>query len=244
MLILTKHNLEDYEIWSKAATENGAALLIDKAKNWTSFDAVAKIRNTLKIKKVGHAGTLDPLATGLLIICVGKATKIIFEFQEQYKIYSGKIKLGATTKTDDAEAEEENLKDVHCTFDEISKAIEDLTGKIMQIPPIYSARKIKGKRLYELARKNIEVQPEPKEVEVYEFNIVKYMPPFLSFSIKCSKGTYIRSLARDLGAKLFVGGYLYELRRDSIGKYSAYDAFTVADFVEIVNNSELKSEEK
>lgn len=244
MLILTKHNLNDYEKWSKAAADEGAALLIDKPKDWTSFDAVAKVRNTLKIKKVGHAGTLDPLATGLLIICIGKATKKINEFQEQFKTYSGIIKLGATTKTDDAEADEDNLKEVNSTIEEIKVAALELTGKIMQIPPIYSARKINGKRLYQLARKNIEVNPVPKEVEVYNFEILKYEKPYITFSIDCSKGTYIRSLARDLGEKLSVGGYLYELRRDSIGEYLAKDAFSITDFVNIVRNSELKSEIK
>jgi tRNA pseudouridine55 synthase len=242
MHILTKHNLAEFNTWRKAVAEEGAALLIDKAKDWTSFDVVAKIRNSLKIKKVGHAGTLDPLATGLLIVCVGKATKKINEYQEKFKVYSGIIKLGATTKTDDAEAEEENIKDVNCTIEQIRLAADKLTGKLNQIPPIFSARKVKGRRLYELARKNISVEIPPKEVEVYSFEIINFENPFIKFKIKCSKGTYIRSLARDLGEILSTGGYLNELRRDAIGQYNVDNAFTVNDLLNISKISETNSE--
>lgn len=237
MFVLDKHNLENYEIWKKAVADEGAALLIDKATDWTSFDAVAKVRNSLKIKKVGHAGTLDPLATGLLIICCGKATKRINEFQELYKVYSGIIKLGATTKTDDAEAEEENVLNVNINKDTLDQAVESFIGVISQVPPKFSARKIKGKRLYELARKNIDFEAEPKLVEVFNFNILNYDTPFITFSIKCSKGTYIRSIARDLGEKLGTGGYLYRLKREQIGDFSVNNAFTISDFVEIVKQS-------
>lgn len=239
MLFLNKLQISDFENWYKAASEEGAALLIDKKPDWTSFDVVAKVRNLLKIKKVGHAGTLDPLATGLLIVCCGKATKKIDGFRDMHKTYSGIIKLGAETKTDDAEAEEENIKDVNLTESEVLAASQKFTGTILQTPPMYSARKFEGKRLYKLARKNIEVKIEPSPVEVFSFEILKFESPFITFNIKCEKGTYIRSIARDIGAELGTGGYLYKLRRDAIGEYNVKDAISVDELKNVITDSKL-----
>lgn len=229
MIILDKSKLENLQDWHEAALEEGAALLIDKEKSWTSFDVVAKVRKIAKIKKVGHAGTLDPLATGLLIICLGKATKKIIEFQDMPKVYSGVMKIGAITNTFDTEGAEKEIKEVNVTEDEVIAAAKKLTGKLMQKPPMFSARKHKGKRLYKLARKDIKVEPVAKEIEVYNFDIIKFEKPFITFEIKCSKGTYIRALARDIGEILNTGGYLYSLRRESIGEYEADNAILIRD---------------
>lgn len=216
----------------------GTALLIDKPRDWTSFDVVAKIRNRLSRKlgvrrlKVGHAGTLDPLATGLLIICTGKATKQIESFQGLYKEYTGTIKLGATTKTYDAEGEEENIQD--CTSideHEIRNAIQKFTGVIHQRPPIFSALKVKGKALYKYARKGEEVEIKTREVTIHEFNMMSYESPFIKVHVNCSKGTYIRSLAHDLGQELACGAYLSELRRTAIGEHSVLTALSVEEII-------------
>lgn len=237
MKILSKSSINDISDWYKTASTVGAAILIEKERDWTSFDVVNKLKRSIDIKKIGHAGTLDPLATGLLIICCGKATKQITTFQDMPKVYSGIIKLGAITKTFDSEGEEEEQKDVNCNEKHVLAASEKLTGVLMQTPPMFSARKYKGKRLYKLARKNIEVKPMPKEVEVYNFDIIKFENPFVTFKIKCSKGTYIRSLARDMGEILGVGGYLYSLIRESIGEYNVNDAPKVNEVVEAFKNS-------
>lgn len=220
------------------AAQTGFAALIDKDVDWTSFDVAAKLRSLTRIKKVGHAGTLDPLATGLLILCFGRATKSIYLFQNLPKTYTGKIRLGATTRSDDAEFEEENLADVsHISMDDILKAKVEFVGKTMQTPPAFSAKKIKGARLYKLARKNIDAKPKPVEVEVNRFDILSYNAPFAEFEVECSKGTYIRSLARDLGAKLGCGGYLAKLRRTAIGEYSVDKALKIKEISEIIKNS-------
>jgi tRNA pseudouridine55 synthase len=228
MLILQKSNLTQINDWLSSAMVDGSAALIDKDKSWTSFDVVNKLRYLFKVKKVGHAGTLDPLATGLLILCFGKATKTIDSFQGMKKKYTGIIKLGATTKTDDSEGEEENIKSI----ENISEAMIEHTvslfqGKIMQKPPMFSAKSVNGTRLYKLARKNIEVEILPVEVEINGFKITDYKLPYLTFEIECSKGTYIRSIARDLGEKLGCGAYLSELRRTAIGDYNVTDAVTI-----------------
>lgn len=234
MNLLSKQNLEKITEWRDIAAEIGGVILIDKEKDWTSFDVVAKLRNLFKIKKVGHAGTLDPLATGLLILCCGKATKTIESYQNLEKIYTGKIKFGATTKTDDSEAEEENLKDTSSlTIENIQSKVQELVGEIDQIPPKFSAKKIKGKKLYELARKNIEIEIKPSKVSVYEFNVINFVNSYSEFLVRCSKGTYIRSLARDLGQKLGSGAYLSELRRNAIGNYKVENALIID---EIINN--------
>ncbi|OJU28008.1 MAG: tRNA pseudouridine(55) synthase TruB, partial [Sphingobacteriales bacterium 41-5] len=173
----------------------GAVLLIDKPLQWTSFDAVRKIRYLIKIKKVGHAGTLDPLATGLLIICTGKFTKKINEFMAQEKEYTGSFTLGATTPTYDLESKPENFKPYeHLTKEEIISATQKFMGEIDQVPPIHSAIKKDGKRVYELARKGVDVKLEPRKVTIKEFEVDSSELPIVKFRVVCSTGTYIRSL--------------------------------------------------
>ena len=236
-MFLTRNNLSDYPDWLDNATITGSLALIDKEKDWTSFDVVAKLRSLTKVKKVGHTGTLDPLATGLLILCFGKATKQAQDYQGLQKKYSARVKLGATTRTDDAEADEENVKDASGISDsEIMNVLNSFLGKIMQKPPIFSAKRVKGKRLYKLARKNISVEIEPVEVEIYSIDNIEIESPFLTFDVECSKGTYIRSLARDIGEKLGSGGYLHDLRRISVGQYNVSDAISVNEFVDVHSN--------
>ncbi|KIC91488.1 tRNA pseudouridine(55) synthase TruB [Flavihumibacter sp. ZG627] len=213
----------------------GRVLLIDKPLEWTSFDAVRKIRNLVKTKKVGHAGTLDPLATGLLIICTGKLTKKINEYMAREKEYTGTITLGAVTPTFDLESEPQLQKDISELNDEsISKATALFTGPILQVPPIHSAIKINGKRVYELARKGIEVQMEPRAVTISVFEITSIKMPLVHFRVVCSTGTYIRSLANDFGAALGCGGYLSSLRRTRIGEFRVEDAYTMESAEEMI----------
>lgn len=212
--------------------KEGAVLLIDKPLTWTSFDALNKIRRLIKAK-IGHCGTLDPLATGLLICCTGKMTKRITEYQRQEKEYTGIIHLGAVTPTYDLESEPEQFKPYeHLTEEEIIVAAQSFTGDIMQVPPAHSAIKRDGKRVYELAREGKEVKLEPRPVRIIAFEIIKIDLPEVHFRVACSTGTYIRSLANDFGAALGCGGYLQELRRTKIGDYNVADAPTVAQWVE------------
>lgn len=212
--------------------EQGEVLLIDKPQGWTSFDVVAKIRNTIKVKKIGHAGTLDPLATGLLILCTGKFTKKIDEYQAQEKEYTGKLILGKTTPSYDAETEPDATFPIgHITKEAINEALKRLSGTIEQLPPMYSAIKKDGKRLYELARKGKTVELTPRQVEIKVFEITENQFPELSFRVVCSKGTYIRSLAHDFGRLLNSGAYLTELRRTRIGDFNVANAQTVEKFV-------------
>lgn len=214
------------------ALREGEVLLIDKPLTWTSFDAVKKIRNTLKIKKVGHAGTLDPLATGLLIICTGKKTKQIDTFQAQEKEYTGTMVIGKTTPSIDLETEIDSETSIaHLKEEDLYAATEDLKGDIQQIPPIYSAIKIDGKRLYKHARKGEVVEIEPRPVHIKCFEITGTDFPEVHFKIICSKGTYIRSLVRDFGNKLGVGAYLSKLRRTRIGNFKIEDAKSMDDFI-------------
>jgi tRNA pseudouridine55 synthase len=210
----------------------GEVLLIDKPKGWTSFKAVRKIRNAVKIKKVGHAGTLDPMATGLLIICTGKKTKEISSYQELPKIYEGIITLGKSSPSMDTETEVTEEKSVsNITEGMILAEKEKFTGRIKQIPPMYSALKVGGKTLYKLAREGKEVKREPRLIEIYEFTILRVAIPNIWFRIKCSRGTYIRSIADDMGKSLGCGGILSELRRTAIGDYKAEEAFLPDDFI-------------
>lgn len=203
-------------------------LLIDKPLRWTSFDVVNKLRYILKIKKVGHAGTLDPLATGLLIICTGKMTKRIEEFMGLEKEYTGTFILGQTTPSHDLETELSEKKDIsHLTEESINQAAHQLTGKILQLPPMHSAIKIGGKRAYTLARKGQDPQLTPREVEVSEFSITSINLPAVTFRIVCSKGTYIRSLVRDIGDNLGVGAYLSQLCRTRIGTHKLEDSLSI-----------------
>ncbi len=215
----------------------GEVFLINKPLEWTSFDVVKKVRNTLRIKKVGHAGTLDPLATGLLIVCAGKMTKQIEGFMGQEKEYTGTFVLGATTESFDLEKPIIPVADPSSiTLEQVQAAIQQLTGKILQIPPMHSAIKVDGKRVYASARLGIDVKMEPRPVEVREFELTGYENFEVSFRICCSKGTYIRSLARDLGELLGVGSYLKSLCRTRIGNHSLTDAHEVSQLVEEIKS--------
>lgn len=209
----------------------GKVLLIDKPLHWTSFDIVRKMRNLIQIKKIGHAGTLDPLATGLLIVCTGKFTKKINEFMAKEKEYTGHITLGAVTPTYDLESKPEQMKEYSFLTPElIHAATVPFTGTIDQFPPIYSAIKKEGVALYELARRGIEVQPEARKINIYHFEITNISLPVLSFKVVCSTGTYIRSLANDFGAALGCGGYLSSLRRTRIGEFEVSEALSMEQF--------------
>jgi tRNA pseudouridine55 synthase len=211
--------------------EQGQVLLINKPLYWTSFDAVRKIRSLIRVKKVGHAGTLDPLATGLLIICTGKFTKKINEFMAQEKEYTGTFTLGATTPTYDLESKPENLTPIEKISEEsIKKTANRFLGEIMQVPPAHSAIKLEGKRVYELARKGKQVKLEARKVFIKKFEIPEIHLPVVHFSIVCSTGTYIRSLANDFGTALGCGAYLSSLCRTRIGEFKLSNALTVEEF--------------
>lgn len=219
--------------------EEGRVLLIDKPLHWTSFDAVRKIRNLVRIKKVGHAGTLDPLATGLLIVCTGKFTKKINEYMAREKEYTGTFTLGATTPTYDLESKPENNKPVDQVGDsEIKAATAAFTGDILQVPPAHSAIKVEGKRVYELARKGQEVKLEPRKVHIREFEITNITMPVVYFRVVCSTGTYIRSLAHDFGQALGCGAYLSRLCRTRIGEFLLADALSIDAFREQLEKEE------
>lgn len=210
-------------------------MLINKPLEWTSFDVVQKLRNIIRVKKIGHAGTLDPLATGLLIICTGKFTKRINEFMSQEKEYTGTFTLGATTPTFDLESEPENFKPfIHLTDEEIQSATLKFKGEILQIPPAHSAIKIGGRRVYELARQGKEVKLEPRKITIKEFEITKIELPIVHFRVVCSTGTYIRSLASDFGEGLECGAYMSSLCRTRIGDFLVKDAQTIEDIQEAV----------
>lgn len=218
-------------------TDEGKVFLVDKPYTWTSFDVVKKLRNVLKVKKVGHAGTLDPLATGLLIICAGKMTKQIESFQSQEKEYEGTFVIGKTTESFDLEQEVIEVADIsHLTEEDILQASRSLTGDLMQIPPTHSAVKIDGKRAYLAARSGKAIEINPKPVTVREFEITAIRLPEIHFRIVCSKGTYIRSMARDLGEILGVGAYLSRLVRTRIGTYKLRDAEQLPDLIEKLKN--------
>jgi len=216
--------------------EEGEILLFDKPFDWSSFDLVAKIKNIIKkntgIKvKVGHAGTLDPYATGLLILCTGKFTKKIESIQDQPKLYSGLIKLGATTASYDLESDPDTFFPTdHITDELIAKVLQQFLGEFDQLPPIFSAKMINGQRAYELARKGETPIMNPKKIEIFNFSVNRISHDELEFSVKCTKGTYIRSLAHDLGKALDSGAYLASLRRDAIGDHLLTNAYTVESF--------------
>ena len=228
---------------------NGAVLLIDKPLHWTSFDVVNKLRfkikHALKIKniKVGHAGTLDPLATGLLILCTGKLTKEIDAIQAIDKVYSGSITLGGTTATYDSEVEPDLLfPTAHITSDLIHATTKTFIGNIEQIPPIYSAIKINGQKAYDLARRGSDVSMKSRTVQISSFDISEIDMPVCHFLVGCSKGTYIRSLAHDFGKALQSGAYLSSLRRESIGDFKVSEAFTIDEastFIEHVFENQI-----
>jgi tRNA pseudouridine55 synthase len=215
----------------------GEVFLINKPLEWTSFDVVKKIRNTLRIKKVGHAGTLDPLATGLLIVCAGKKTKSIETYMGQEKEYRGTFVLGKTTESFDLEKEVVDVADPsQLTLEDVKKAAAQLTGDILQVPPMHSAIKVDGKRVYESARKGQEVVMEARPVSVTTFEITDFNNPVVHFRIVCSKGTYIRSLARDLGNILGVGAYMASLIRTRIGDFRLENAISVSEAVDLIKS--------
>jgi tRNA pseudouridine55 synthase len=221
---------------------DGQLLLINKPFEWTSFDVVGKLRNAFKpLKlKVGHAGTLDPLATGLLIICTGKMTKQIDAFQAEEKEYTGTMVLGATTPTYDLESEPEAKFDTsHLSNEEIKAACAQFTGDIQQYPPAHSAIKIDGERLYEKARRGEEVELRLRNVTISEFEITRIALPEVDFRVVCSKGTYIRSLVNDFGAALNNGAYMSALRRTRSGNYRIEDAHEILELVDTIRT--LKS---
>jgi len=225
--------------------EGGELLLIDKALDWTSFDAVNKVRRLIERRigkklKVGHAGTLDPKATGLLLIATGAMTKQIVHLTGLNKEYTGTFYLGATTPCFDTEKEiDQHYPVAHITEEMILAAAKKFTGDIMQVPPTFSAKLVDGKRAYLSARKNREVKLDPVPVTISEFEITRIAMPEVDFRILCSKGTYIRALARDFGQELGSGAYLTSLRRTKIGTYDISDALNIEQF-EALLHSDLK----
>ena len=218
------------ESWQEPYAE-GKVLLIDKPLTWTSFDAVKKIRILTRISKIGHAGTLDPLATGLLIICTGKFTKKINEYMAREKEYTGSFTLGATTPTYDRESEPTDFKPFeHLTQEQIREATVQFTGEILQVPPIHSAIKMEGKPAYIMARKGQDVKMEPRKVTISSFEITAIDLPVVHFKVVCTTGTYIRSLAYDFGQALGCGAYLSSLCRTRIGEFKLEDAMSLVDF--------------
>ncbi len=217
--------------------QEGRILLIDKELNWTSFDAVNKIRillkNRLGIKKikVGHAGTLDPLATGLIIVCTGKMTKQITAFQDLEKEYEAVLKLGETTPSFDMESEvDKTFPTEHITQEAVLQGLQSFIGEVDQVPPLFSAKYINGTRAYKYARKGSDLELKAQKVKILSMDLIFFELPFVKVRINCSKGTYIRSLARDIGLILGSGAYLSELRRTRIGQYHVNNAVSLNEF--------------
>jgi tRNA pseudouridine55 synthase len=223
--------------------QEGIILPFDKPLNWTSFDLVNKIRyylcrlNSVKKLKVGHAGTLDPLATGLLILCTGKSTKKIMEIQSFPKEYIAEITLGATTPSFDMETEvDKRYETSHLNNTVITQTLKKFIGEISQVPPLFSAKNINGTRAYILARQGIKKELVPSIVEIHTIDLLDFTNPVLRLKIKCSRGTYVRSLARDIGSELDSGGYLSALRRTAIGCYSVDSALKIENFTVNLNS--------
>ncbi|MGC9344129.1 MAG: tRNA pseudouridine(55) synthase TruB [Bacteroidales bacterium] len=228
---------------SKDYIEKGEVILIDKDLNWTSFNVVKKIKvvllNKFKLKKlkVGHAGTLDPLATGLVIICTGKQTKNIEKYQAMEKEYVAEIKLGATTPSFDLETSiDKTYPYEHITIDMLEKKLAGFVGDYEQVPPVFSAKSVNGKRAYTYARKGKDIELKPNKVHFFSIEMIHFELPIVTIKVVCSKGTYIRSLARDLGEALNSGAHLTGLRRTRIGNYAVNQAMTIFDFEEELNN--------
>lgn len=230
-------NQENYDFLA------GQIILIDKPLEWTSFDIVNKIRYILKAKlqvkkiKVGHAGTLDPLATGLLVICTGKQTKQIENYQAQEKEYITTIKLGVTTPSYDCETEEnETFPIEHITPELIKEKLNEFIGEQDQVPPIFSAKKVNGVRAYKAAREGKEIELKANKINIHSIDLLEINMPFVKIKVNCSKGTYIRSLGRDIGLALNSGGYLHDLRRTKIGDFQVEKAMNISDFEKNVKN--------
>ncbi len=210
--------------------ENGF-LLINKPATWTSHDVVGYMRRVTHIKRIGHAGTLDPFATGLLIVAIGREnTKRLDEFKDLEKTYIATLRLGATSDTYDKTGLITELSDRKISLEEIQKILPDFVGAQEQLPPMYSAKKVDGKKLYKLARKGIEVERKAHHITIYDIELLDYTFPELKIRVRCSTGTYIRSLVQDIGQKLGVGAYCEELERVSIGEYSLENATPIKDF--------------
>ncbi|MBT8230533.1 MAG: tRNA pseudouridine(55) synthase TruB [Bacteroidia bacterium] len=240
MIIVDKNSDPD-----KIDYREGAVILINKDLHWTSFDVVNKIRFALRSRyqikkiKVGHNGTLDPLASGLLMIFTGKYTKRIPYEENHDKYYEGLIKLGATTDTLDTEMPETDFTDYkHVDESMIQNAMESFLGDSMQEIPVFSATKTKGQRMYKLAREGKEIEKKFKAVTFHEITMDSYKPPIINFSLKCGKGTYVRAFARDLGIKLKTTAYLYALKRTGIANYSIENAFNVETFCSLINHQD------
>jgi tRNA pseudouridine55 synthase len=215
---------------------DGKVILLDKPLHWTSFDVIRKLRSILQIKKIGHAGTLDPLATGLLIVCTGKFTKKINEYMAAEKEYTGSITLGAVTPTYDLESIPEQQKDYSfITTEMLQNATEKFTGDIEQLPPIYSAIKKDGVALYELARRGVEVGLKPRNINIKSFELTSIELPVVYFKVVCSTGTYIRSLANDYGVVLGCGAHLSSLCRTRIGEFKLSDAVGMEEFEKMLS---------
>lgn len=231
--MITKHT-DDFSLLDFS---EGETLLIDKPPQWTSFKVVYKIKKAINIRRVGHTGTLDPLATGLLIILTGKSTKKMLEFQNLDKTYEGIITLGKTSPSMDTETEiTENDVPEDLTEEKILSVRNQFLGEIVQVPPMYSALKVKGQKLYHLARKGKVVKREPRRVYISKFEIKKIDLPDIHFEIRCSKGTYIRVIANDFGEKLGCGAVLSSLRRTEIGDYNVNDALRVKELIQKVGS--------
>lgn len=208
----------------------GKVLLVDKPLEWTSFDVVKKLKYKLKVKKIGHAGTLDPLATGLLILCTGKMTKQINTYQAQEKEYTGTFVIGSSTPSYDLETEINETRDISSlTKEKLEETAKTFIGVIEQVPPIFSAVKVDGKRAYKSARKGEEVKLKSREVTISEFQLTRISLPEVEFRVVCSKGTYIRSLARDFGLALDSVAHLSSLRRTRIGEFKVDSAKTIEE---------------
>ncbi len=228
----------------------GEILYIDKPHGWTSFDAVKRLRSTLlrrlKIKKlkVGHAGTLDPLATGVMLVCTGKATKQIDTLQAHVKEYVATIALGATTPSFDLETEiDATYPTSHITRELVEETLKKFTGTIEQVPPAFSACKVDGQRAYKMARRGEEVVIRPKLLVIDEIELMEFSPESITVRVVCSKGTYIRALARDIGIALGSGGHLTALRRTRVGDVSVSDCLTVPQAVELLNTVVIESDD-
>lgn len=216
-------------------------LLINKPPRLTSHDVVQKVRKILGIQKVGHFGTLDPMATGLMIVAVGKATRFFSFYSKLNKVYRGQIRLGFATNTYDADGTPSTAEKANFPSEEtLLKYMADLTGEIEQIPPLFSAKKFKGKPLYVLARKNQDVKPRPVTIQIYYFRLVSYDPPFIEFEAACSSGSYMRSLAHDLGQSLQCGAHLSQLKRTAIGDFHIQSSITLETLGKLVQETKIE----
>ncbi len=221
----------------------GEIFLVDKPSGWSSFQAVKKLRNLTHSKKIGHAGTLDPLATGLLVLCSGKKTKLISQIQDAEKEYTGIIRLGSSTASYDIETEPENFSDLsHVTLEQVLETAKHFTGAVSQVPPLHSAIKVDGKRAYELARKGSDHKLQARTVHISKFEITSFQYPDIGFRVVCSKGTYIRTLADDFGKYLGGSSHLALLRRTRIGEYRVEDAKTPAEWQQLLKPADENSQ--